>query len=100
MPMYRHGNGFMHIKFSGKAKKNPPPPCQEILVREESNQRYRCCAMSTMLCDWPIEDGTCSKPLCPDHGREIGPDRHLCAAHMTLWLSRSPEQQRDLFERR
>lgn len=98
MPTYRTSSGWMHLKLSGKAKRNAPAPCREILLRE-GQLPVRCCAMSTMLCDWPVgvEGETCSLPMCSDHGREVAPNTHLCVAHMTLWVSQSPMQQRLMF---
>lgn len=76
MPFYRIGGTMMHLKLSGKRSKWPAPCC----ARLEGGDR--CMGISTLLCDWPTEGGgTCSAPLCPDHGVEVGKDLHLCPLH-------------------
>lgn len=81
MPFYRFGSGFMHIKFGGKARKNPPAQC--VAPLELNGKVVRCCAMSTFLCDHELEDGkTCDAPLCEEHATAIEPDRHLCPRHL------------------
>jgi hypothetical protein len=89
MPYYRFGTGFAHIKFSGKAKKNPPAPCCATIALDGKAQR--CMAMSTALCDWPVEGGTCDGPMCPEHEHAIGPDRHFCPTHLAMHRAATPE---------
>lgn len=49
-----------------------------------------CGAVHDLLCDWPIGDGkTCDLPMCPDHAREIGVNRHLCLIHHGIWQAQS-----------
>lgn len=49
-----------------------------------------CGAVHELLCDWPIGDGkTCDLPMCPDHAREIGVNRHLCIIHHGVWQAQS-----------
>lgn len=84
MPFYRFGTGFAHIKFSGKAAKNPPAPCAAMIPNGSPivGRVMRCCALSSFLCDYELVDGgTCDAPLCPEHAQQIGPDRHLCPRH-------------------
>lgn len=79
MPTYRTKHGWMHIKMTNTKKHPAPAPCAATIELE--GQRCRCAAMSTLLCDWPVADGTCDMPLCPDHGTEVGKDRHYCPKH-------------------
>lgn len=45
-----------------------------------------CMAVGDLLCDYPVGEGkTCDRPMCGDHGHEIGPDLHYCAAHYKMW---------------
>jgi hypothetical protein len=85
MPWYRMGHGMVHLKLSGKAKKNPPKACpffrwvwrdvEGSIVRERV--KVRCMAMAPFLCDWP----GCDVPICPDHVLELGADVHVCPTH-------------------
>lgn len=100
MPFYIHDGVRMHIKFSGKLNKNPPAPCCAQVVRESIDPlrnetrkiRCRCMAISSIQCDWKLEDGkTCDAPLCAEHAHAIGPDMHLCAQHLEAKLKIEPE---------
>lgn len=88
MPYYRvPGVGMVHMKMTNTRKRPAPPPCRAVL-HVDGKPPQRCCAISTLLCDWPLEDGgTCDMPLCAEHAGQIGPDQHLCIAHLTLFLS-------------
>lgn len=45
-----------------------------------------CAAIGDLLCDYPVGDGkTCDRPMCEDHGAEIGFDLHYCHAHHAMW---------------
>ena len=80
MPWYRIGGNAVHIKLSGKAKRNPPPQCR---APDATASDGVCRGMSSLLCDAPVGDegGTCDMPLCDSCATEIGPDRHLCPKH-------------------
>lgn len=41
----------------------------------------RCRGISTLACDYPVEGGTCSAPLCAQCAKQVGPDLHLCPIH-------------------
>lgn len=84
MPFYRVGGTMMHLKLSGKLAKNPPAPCCGRIQIEGAD--HRCMAISSILCDWPVEGGTCDAPLCEQHAHQVGPDRHYCRAHRALQL--------------
>jgi hypothetical protein len=80
MPTYRMGSGWIHIKL-GKSKRPAPARCRAPHVFTPGGKPGICGAMSTLLCDAPVGDGTCDMPLCPEHGVEVGRDRHLCPKH-------------------
>lgn len=92
MPWYRVGGTMCHLKFGGKAAKNPPAPCAARLATTNPIvPSIRCAAISTLLCDHELTDGkTCDAPLCPDHAKQVGPDRHLCPRHAEQ-LERQPD---------
>lgn len=79
MPTYRMWNGFIHLKLGGKLKKNPPKHCVASLIVAAG--RVRCNAMASLLCDWPVEGGTCDAPLCADCAVQVGADMHFCPLH-------------------
>lgn len=90
MPFYRIGGSMAHLKLSGKGSKNPPAPCCAPMLLD--GKRVRCCAVSTLLCDWPLEGGgTCDAPLCPEHGTEVAPDKHLCPRHLAQRDREAPQ---------
>lgn len=85
MPFYRVGGHMAHIKLSGKGAKNPPAPCcARIPSNAGAKQEVRCMAISSLLCDWPVDGGTCDAPLCEEHGAEVRKDRHYCPTHLAL----------------
>lgn len=87
MPFYRFNGLTVHVKLSGKGSKRPPAPCCAKLSTGE-----RCCAISVLLCDWKLGDGsTCDAPLCDAHGVVIGPDKHLCPIHDRQRREAEPE---------
>jgi hypothetical protein len=75
MPFYRVNGTVMHVKLAGPKSKHPKPCCARLATGE------RCCGISSFLCDWPVDGGTCDAPLCEAHAQAIGPDRHLCPLH-------------------
>lgn len=49
-----------------------------------------CTAPGDNLCDWPMGRGkTCDLPLCDEHAREVGIDRHFCAVHHRIWQAQT-----------
>jgi hypothetical protein len=48
-----------------------------------------CSRVHTKLCDYPLggikKGKSCDAPICDQHAREIGPDRHLCPPHREMW---------------
>lgn len=90
MPWYIVNGNRVHLKFSGKSARNPPAPCCARVERD--GRAARCCDISTILCDWPLEaGGTCDAPLCTAHGAEVGRDRHYCPKHAAIAREREPE---------
>lgn len=62
-----------------------------------------CGRAADLLCDWkmkeqtisgiPVVKGTCDAPICPQHAKQVGPDKHLCPQHQRAyenWLKRHP----------
>ena len=53
----------------------------------------RACAFE---CDWKVREkksGTCDAPICAQHAKQVGPDKHLCPLHQKAyegWLKRHP----------
>lgn len=94
MPYYRiPGVGMVHLNLGGKLRKNPPAPCAARIPNGSPivGSTMRCCAISSFLCDWVLVDGkTCDAPLCEEHARAVGPDRHLCPTHMALQRESAP----------
>ena len=83
MPTYRMGNGFVHLKMTNTKKHPAPAPCCARMLHE--GRTVRCMAISTILCDWKLDDGrTCDAPLCAEHAHDMGKDRHLCDLHFAL----------------
>lgn len=87
MPYFRVNGLMVHLNLSGRAKSTKP--C--VATIELEGKACRCMAISTILCDWPVEGGTCSAPLCEEHAHQVGPDRHLCPIHARLQREQSPE---------
>jgi len=89
MPWYVVNGMSVHLKLSGKAKRSPPAQCVARVKRD--GRAARCCGISTLLCDWPVEGGTCDAPLCPEHGVEVARDRHFCPTHLAQHRAAEPE---------
>lgn len=89
MTTYRTPHGFMHIKMTNTRKRPAPAPCCARI--ELDGRGVRCMAMSGYLCDAPVEGGTCDAPLCDEHAKAIGPDRHLCPIHAEQQRAAAPE---------
>lgn len=79
----------MHIKMTNTKKRPAPAPCVATIVLD--GKACRCLAMSSILCDWPVEGGTCDAPLCEEHAQAIGPDQHFCPIHLAKMREQTPE---------
>lgn len=89
MPTYRVNGVLVHMKLD-KRTKAPPPCCARITL--PNGQTDKCGAISTILCDYELEDGsTCDAPLCHQHAKTVGRNRHLCPTHAGLQAQRQPE---------
>lgn len=42
---------------------------------------FYCNKRSTILCDYKIDAGTCDRPCCREHSKQIGPDEDYCLTH-------------------
>ena len=82
MPFYRLKTGIVHMRGT-----KLPAPCAARALIDGKDQP--CMAPSGFLCDGPPPPerqgdyhgtGTCDRPLCEAHARQIGPNRHLCPA--------------------
>lgn len=91
MPTYRTPTGWIHMKMTNTKKHPAPAPCVATILVD--GKACRCRAISTILCDWPVEGGTCDAPLCADHAQATGPDTHLCPVH----VARMRETTAELF---
>jgi len=81
-----------------------------IACGDRASHRY--CAVcgreAVALCDWKIktkESGTCDRPVCARHTKQVGRGKHLCPEHQgeyERWKVRQRnygvDQQRSLFE--
>lgn len=81
MPFFRINGMRVHIKLGGKKSSRPKPCCAPV---EVGGQRIHCEAMSSILCDWPVEGGTCDAPLCSDHATSVGLDLDYCPRHASM----------------
>lgn len=91
MPYYRiPGVGMAHLKMTSTKRRPAPLPCCARIPHPSNaggKAEVRCMAISSILCDWPVEgnaSGTCDAPLCHFHAHAVGPDRHLCPVHWAV----------------
>jgi hypothetical protein len=92
MPWYRMPNGNpLHINFGGSGNKKAPRPCGA-----RRGDGSVCGWFSTYQCDWKLPEirhsetnapATCDRALCDANTFEIGPDKHLCPAHVEAYRS-------------
>jgi hypothetical protein len=84
-----------------------------IACGDRRNHRFCvvCGREAVALCDWKIpskESGTCDRPMCAKHSKEVARGKHLCPEHAQAWESwqrrhpdivgpAPPVQQLDLF---
>jgi hypothetical protein len=80
-----------------------------ITCGDRASHRYceLCGREAVALCDWKIpskESGTCDRPVCSRHSRQVGRGKHLCPEHQDAYerwkakRSYTTDQQRFLFE--
>ncbi len=62
---------WVHFKHSGP-QMLPCIECQEI---------------STRLCDWKLEGGTCDAPLCENCTSSPARGKDLCPEHAAVWAA-------------
>jgi hypothetical protein len=64
----------------------------------------QCGREAKFVCDWKVSSrtsGTCDRPLCVSHSKQVAPLKHLCQEHQRLygeWKRNHPPQQGTLFE--
>lgn len=92
MPFYRINGMTVHMRGT-----RLPPACKEKTGFSATHaEASYCLAMSTYLCDWPVEGGkTCDRPLCAVHAHQAAKNRHYCPNHHAESINTSP--QRGLF---
>lgn len=62
-----------------------------------------CGRLATALCDWKVSTrntGTCDRPICQTHGKQVAAGKHLCPEHQVAyqgWKRRHPPAQGALF---
>jgi hypothetical protein len=92
MPIYRVGGMYVHIKMTNTKKRPAPAPCcARIPNPNKPSGTMHCRGISTFLCDWPVEGGTCDAPLCAEHAGQIAPETNLCPVHLVLHRRDHPE---------
>jgi len=76
-----------------------------IVCGMRSNRRYCACGRKAeILCDWKVEgkkSGTCDKPICAQHAKQVAPGKHLCPEHQRQWEEwkvKHPPKQQTLFQ--
>lgn len=78
MPWYRINGMTIHMRGT----KLPPACVAKVGFSSQHAEATHCLAVSTHLCDWPVDGGrTCDLPLCDAHAREVGKNRHYCPDH-------------------
>jgi hypothetical protein len=87
---------WVHLK-TAKGRHALAKPCVARIPLDGCSRTVgtsqRCCAISSLLCDWVLSDGsTCDAPLCADHAHQIGPDTHLCPTHAAQRLREQEEE--------
>lgn len=73
---------------------NLPGGGRAIVCGPRVPQRYCACGKpAPLLCDWKVKgkrSGTCDRPICAYHAREVETDKHLCPEHQVKhdeWLA-------------
>jgi hypothetical protein len=60
-------------------------PCYHIpggIICGKLGQHCRDCGeVSGFLCDYPVGDKTCNRPMCEEHATQVGRNRHYCRLH-------------------
>lgn len=74
-------------------------------ARSVAPVKYCACGRAAdFLCDWKVpanESGTCDRPICAAHAKQVGPRKHLCPEHQHQWdewQRKHPPAQKSLFE--
>lgn len=73
-------------------------------ARGAAPRHCACGREAVALCDWKMpakESGTCDRPICAVHTKQVARGKHLCPEHQLQyddWKRRHPPAQRSLFE--
>lgn len=52
-----------------------------------------CADVAGFLCDYPMGRGlTCDRPICDQHGMQVGENTHYCRDHAAVWRAHCGEQ--------
>lgn len=89
MPYFRVNGMMVHLKLSGRAKSTKP--C--VATIEIDGKACRCMGISTALCDWTVEGGTCDAPLCEQHAHAhpTKANTDYCPRHWHKYRESEPE---------
>jgi hypothetical protein len=75
-----------------------------IICGARRKQQYCACGRACeFLCDWKVSgklSGTCDKPICAHHAKQVAPQKHLCPEHQQAfesWKVKHPPAQQSLF---
>jgi len=70
-----------------------------IICGGRSKAQFCLCGyQAVFLCDWKVsanKSGTCDKPLCAKHAKEVAVGKHLCPFHQhqyESWKRRHPDR--------
>jgi hypothetical protein len=90
MPWYRMNGTMVHLNFGGRQKRAPQACIAPI---ELDGKQVRCLGISTVLCDWPVDGGTCDAPLCEQHAHQHPKkdDTDYCSPHWAAYRESDPE---------
>lgn len=90
MPAYRMPMGGAEDALVWMKGTKLAAPCKALF---EWRHGHHCCKPSGFLCDAPVGDEgkTCDMPICEDHAKQVGKDRHLCPKHAAEHVQQQPE---------
>lgn len=66
-----------------------------VCSRGRRAKAWRCfCGLAGGIqCDWKVGGGkTCDAHLCPDHAKEVAPEKHLCPTHQEAYAKWQAER--------
>lgn len=55
--------------------------------RGRAQRCFACHLAGGFQCDWKVSaTKTCDRFICPDHAKEVAPNKHLCPEHQQAYL--------------